>query len=111
MGIGFDFWNWIQNWKLDFFFGPRELSMMVSKQPDPWFHLCLEPELEPRFVKRKKEKKSRRLAGGILGSIYAWNQNCSNLLFTTELEVVQKSKELPNYTEKASVGQLPSLAG
>jgi hypothetical protein len=62
-------------------------------------------------VKRKKEKKSRALAGGILGSIYAWNQNCSNLLFTTELEVVHKSKELPNYTEKNSVGQLPSLAG
>jgi hypothetical protein len=38
-------------------------------------------------------------------------QNCSNLLLTTELEVVHESKELPNYTEKNSVGQLPSLAG
>jgi hypothetical protein len=45
----------------------------------------------------EKKKKSRRFAGGILGSIYAWNQNCSNLLFTTELEVVHKSKE-PNYS-------------
>jgi hypothetical protein len=23
MGTGFDFWNWIQNWKLDFFFPDR----------------------------------------------------------------------------------------
>jgi len=58
-----------------------------------------------------EKKKSRTVAGGILGSIYAWNQKCFNLLFTTELEVVHKSKELPNYTEKNSVGQLPSLAG
>ncbi len=61
-------------------------------------------------MKSKKVKKSRRVAGGILGSIYAWNQKCFNLLFTTELEVVHKSKELPNYTGKNSVGQLTSLA-
>jgi len=54
MGTGFDFWNWIQNWKLNLFF-PTELSMIVSNQPDSWFHLGLEPELEPRFVKRKKK--------------------------------------------------------
>jgi len=91
-------------------FCSTESRMMVSNQPDSWFQLCLEPELEPRFVKTKKVKKSRRVAGGILGSIYAWNQKCFNLLFTTELEVVHKSKELPNYTGKNSVGQLPSLA-
>ncbi len=34
--------------------------MMVSNQPDSWFQLCLEPELEPRFVKRKKR------VGGLL---------------------------------------------
>jgi hypothetical protein len=57
MGTGFDFWNWIQNWKLDFCFA-TESSMMVSNQPHSWLHLCL----EPRFVKRKKEKK----VGGLL---------------------------------------------
>jgi hypothetical protein len=57
MGTGFDFWNWIHNRKLDFLiFLYTELSMVVSNQPDSWFHFCLEPELEPRFVKRKKEK-------------------------------------------------------
>ncbi len=64
-----------------------------------------------KICEKKKVEKSRRVAGGILGSIYAWNQKCFNLLFTTELELVHKSKELPNYTEKNSVGQLPSLAG
>ncbi len=72
MGTGFDFWNWIQNWKLDFFFPDRikhdgfqptrflASSMSGTKICEKkrrkkkkvggllrysWFHLCMEPEL------------------------------------------------------------------